>query len=327
MMKRYLLTLLLAFITYSVSAQYFNSVSRNYWKRYRKEVSVQLGSSHFLGELGGRDQIGSDFLWDLETRMTQPCGALGFRYYIGRAMALNAAASVGMVSGNDKLTDERFRRNRNLHFRSLIVEASLKYELHLTLNKLGNLYGIGSKSARFKNAYKDLYGFVGIGGFYFNPKAQYEGEWVELQPLGTEGQGLEEGTELYSRLQPVIPMGIGFRLGLGRKYRVGLELGYRKTFTDYIDDVSTDYYDNDKLRAERGDMAADLADPSLDMIKTNEKGHPIDPTATGAQRGDPTDNDSYIFLNITFSWKLGMNTRYMKRFNRSTFRRRTRAKF
>jgi hypothetical protein len=102
-----------------------------------------------------------------------------------------------------------------------------------------------------------------------------------------------------------------------------LEVGYRKTFTDYIDDVSTDYYDNDKLRRRRGNMAADLADPSKGEIPTYTRGtYTYDPTAEGMQRGDPSDKDAYIFTTITFSWKIGMKT-----YGGMNWQRKTRAKF
>lgn len=315
--------LFLILLADSAIGQYFNSLRSNAWKRHRSELSIRAGASSFLGELGGRDRIGSDFIWDLETAETQPVGSVAFRYYLGKHHALNVAGNLAWVSGDDALTDEKFRSNRNLHFRSILVEAALKYELHFSFKKLGNLYGIGKRSARAKNRYRDFYLFAGVSGFYFNPKAQYKGEWVELQPLGTEGQGFEGEPEKYDLFQPAIPMGIGMRFGLGRKYRIGLEIGYRKTFTDYIDDVSTDYYDNQKLRQERGDMAADLADPSNGEIETYTDGnYTYDPTAAGMQRGDPSDKDAYIFTTITFSWKLGMKT-----YGGMNWQRKTRAKF
>lgn len=317
------LLLFFVFLQDTLSAQYFNSLRSNAWKRHRSEMDIQIGTANFLGELGGRDRVGSDFLWDLEFSETQPAGSIGYRYYIGKNHALTLAGSFGRVSGDDALTEEKFRNNRNLHFRSIIIEAALKYELHFSFKKLGNLYGIGSRTARAKNRYRDMYLFLGFGGFYFNPQAQYDGEWVDLQPLGTEGQGLEGGPDEYSLYQPAIPMGLGIRFGLGRKYRIGLEVGHRVTFTDYMDDVSGEYYDNEKIREERGDMAADLADPSKGDIETWSDGnYTYDPTAAGMQRGDPEDDDSYFFTTITFSWKIGMET-----YGGVNWKRKTRAKF
>ncbi len=84
-----------------------------------------------------------------------------------------------------------------------------------------------------------LYFFAGVGGFYFDPRAQFNNTWVQLQPLGTEGQGLPGGAEEYKNIQLCIPMGVGLRRAFTKQWSGGLELQYTKTFTDYIDDVST----------------------------------------------------------------------------------------
>jgi len=123
--------------------------------------------------------------------------------------------------------------------------------------------------------------------------------------LGTEGQGLVSTREKYSRFQFAIPFGIGFKYGLDKVWAVGLEFGARRTFTDYIDDVSTTYYDNDKL-AESNPLAAQMADPSLGEVEGQ--------TAVNQQRGDPKDNDAYMFLLITLTYKLKTTRRGLPKF-------------
>ncbi len=71
------------------------------------------------------------------------------------------------------------------------------------------------------------------------------GEWVDLKPLRTEGQGLIPGREEYKLTQLNIPMGIGVKYFLTETFHVSSEVLHRKTFTDYIDDVSTNYVDPD----------------------------------------------------------------------------------
>ena len=112
-----------------------------------------------------------------------------------------------------------------------------------------------------RNSY--VYFSVGVGVFWFNPKALYGGTWYELQKLGTEGQGLPNGAKKYSRISISIPMVIGVRFIVGKKMTIGLEYNFRKTFTDYIDDVSTTYYDNNLLKQSNGVVAAALADPKF----------------------------------------------------------------
>lgn len=308
-----LLSLMLS--TSEVAAQYFRQSS--YWKTQRKEISLGFGISNFLGELGGRNQIGSPFLWDLELSQTRPAAHVDLRYFVAQKMALRGRATYGVLAGNDNLTTEPFRQNRNLSFKSDVYEFSLVYEFHLYKEELGHVYDLrgvqGNKSTRI-----GFYAFAGVGGFYFDPKAPFENTWVRLKPLGTEGQGLPGGGEEYKNFQVCIPMGFGLRRALSKTLSVGLEIQYTKTFTDYIDDVSTVYYDNDVLRETHGDLGAFLADPSLGTSPLYEYG--LNPTATGQQRGDETDLDAYLFLKAQVHYKLlrykSGNKKYRSRIRR-----------
>lgn len=293
-----LLTVLLGGLaSSSVSAQYFRQSS--YWKTHRQELEFGFGISNFLGELGGRNQIGSPFVWDLEFSQTRPAASFGYRYYLARKMALRGRITYGVLAGNDNLTTEIFRQNRNLSFKSDIIEAALCFELHLYREELGHVYDLrgvkGTKSSRV-----GLYFFGGIGGFYFDPKAQYNNAFVRLKPLGTEGQGLPNGAEEYNNIQLCIPMGFGLRKAMSKSWSIGLELQYTKTFTDYIDDVSGYYYNNDAIREAYGPEAAFLANPALNNMP---EGYP-DPTVEGAERGDPDDLDAYLFLKVQAEYKL-----------------------
>lgn len=280
-----------------MSAQYFRQSS--YWKTHRQELEFGIGISNFLGELGGRNQIGSPFVWDLEMSQTRPAASFGYRYYIARKMAFRGRLTYGVLAGNDNLTTEPYRQNRNLSFKSDLYEASLCFELHLYREELGHVYDLrgvkGTKSSRV-----GLYFFLGVGGFYFDPKAQFNNAFVRLKPLGTEGQGLPNGAEEYENLQVCVPMGFGLRKALSKAWSAGLELQYTKTFTDYIDDVSGYYYDNEAIREAYGPEAAFLANPALNNLPP-EYGNP---TVTGAERGDPDDLDAYLFLKVQVDYKI-----------------------
>ncbi|WKZ66130.1 MAG: DUF6089 family protein [Flavobacteriales bacterium] len=303
-MQRTLLRYVLSSVTAillagAASGQYFRQST--YWKTHRQEVEFGFGIANFLGELGGRNQIGSPFVWDLEISQTRPAASLAYRYYLARQQALRMRFTYGVLAGNDNLTTEPFRQNRNLSFKSDVFELSLVYELHLYREELGHIYDLrgvkGTKSSRV-----GLYFFAGVGGFYFDPRAQFNNAWVRLKPLGTEGQGLPNGAEEYNNYQICIPMGVGIRRAFTKQWSAGLELQYTKTFTDYIDDVSTNYYDNAAIREARGDVAAYLANPGLNTPYMQEQG--INPTATGQQRGDEKDLDAYLFLKFTADWKM-----------------------
>ncbi len=273
--------------------------------RKTKEWVVGVGAANFLGELGGANQIGTNFVKDFEFSMTRPSAQVAFRYRFRKRWAVKGGLYWQLVSGADRLTKEPYRQNRNLSFRSNIFELSGQAEFIFTKEQIGHHYKI--KNAKgMKNFNLQGYVFMGFGGFFFNPKARYDNKWVALQPLGTEGQGLPEGDKKYSRFSFCIPYGIGCKNDLSNNFTIGLEVGMRKTFTDYIDDVSTVYYDNKAILAARGPKAAALADPSLFDIP----GRNVDQASfgrsaqngAGQQRGDRKDLDSYMFINLTFSY-------------------------
>lgn len=293
--KFFAICLLSLFISQDIKAQQ--------WKRYRKEVHFGLGANYFLGELGGANQIGTNFVRDLEISTTRPTLTAGYRYNVSAYSKVRGSLFFGTLKGDDNLTQEPFRNNRNLHFRSRIIELSGIYEYYFNQESSGHRYNIkGAKGMRAKGL--TYYAFGGIGLIYFNPKAQYNGNWIALQPLGTEGQGLPGGGRKYSRVTVVIPYGLGLRYAVNRDWRIGLEVGMRKTFTDYLDDVSGNYYDNKVLLQERGVVAATLADPSKGMFASTQYDPKTGRTREGLQRGDPKDKDAYGFVTITASYRL-----------------------
>jgi hypothetical protein len=118
------------FLAGSAQGQYFSGKT-SYWKNKRHSIGFGIGIANFLGELGGRDQIGSDFVWDLEFSETRPALQINYRYQLGSRLFAKAQFAFGYVGGNDALTEEIFRRNRNLHFRSSIFELSIQGEFNI----------------------------------------------------------------------------------------------------------------------------------------------------------------------------------------------------
>jgi hypothetical protein len=219
---------------------------------------------------------------------------------------VKAGIHYGIIAGNDALTKEPYRNNRNIHFKSNLVELSAKFEVNIYEIQPGARYKLLGVKQRPKGGV--FYGFAGIGVSYFNPKANYNGEWVKLRDLGTEGQNFVDGPKPYSNFTPVIPMGFGYRTYLTSNLSLGLEISHRITFSDYLDDTSTNYYDNAAILAESGSTAAYFADPSLGF-RTNEEGliEPFNTTPTGAQRGDSEDKDAYLFGMITITHKFAQH--------------------
>lgn len=285
------LLLLIFTVTETVDAQY-----QYQWRRYRKELVGGIVASNFLGDLGGANVIGSNGLRDLDWPATRPGGSFGYRYRTGKSNAVKGMLHIAYLSGDDQKTQERFRNNRNLNFRTPIIELSGQFEWLLTRQREGHRYKLKGVQG-WRHISFESYVFIGAGLMWFNPQGRYtDGNWVNLKPLNTEGQGLAPTRKPYHRVQPVIPVGLGIKYAVNPQWSVGIEYGIRKTFTDYIDDCSSTYYDNNAIREAYGDIAAYFADPNLGKIPGQ--------TNPNLQRGDPTDNDTYMFAEITVYYKL-----------------------
>jgi hypothetical protein len=288
-MKKFLLLFLFLIPFVSMAQQ---------WKKTRKEILFGAGAANLLGDLGGADQIGTHLMKDLEISLTRPMAAVGYRYKLSPTMAIKGFGGWARLTGNDLLTAEPSRNNRNLSFRTNIITASAQFEYSIIEEKVKSRY-----SRRGKKFPLNVYFFGGVGFFYFNPEAKYyDGKWYKLKPLNTEGQGLagSEGTD-YSLFQICVPLGIGFKFPINREWSIGLEYSITKTFTDYIDDVSTTYYDNDAIKAAYGDVAAYFADPSTTPTRDATI---IGGTNPGEKRGETTYNDSFMFAWLHLSYKI-----------------------
>lgn len=276
-----------------LTAFHLNSFSQS-WKYYRQEIHFGIGASNFLGELGGANQIGTNRLKDLEFSLTRPTLKVGYRYMFNPYLKGGADLLYGRLNGDDQLTKEPYRNNRNLHFRSPIVEFSGFIEFYPFTEKTSHMYrlkGVGGN----KEHYFSPYITVGFGGFWFNPRAKYpvDNKWHNLQPLQTENVA-------YKKLSICIPVGIGIKYSLSREISIGFEMSGRKTFTDYIDDVSTVYADKSTENA----MTNFFANPTTNQIPPIIDGpNIITPTDVGQQRGDPSDKDSYLFAIFSIHYR------------------------
>jgi hypothetical protein len=269
------------------------------------EIGLGLGPSFFLGDLGGNQGKGKTFIKDVNLPLTKLMKGLFVTYYPSEWLGFRFAANLGVLDGydsiiNNKGSAERFREQRNLDFKTNITEAYIAAEIYPTV---------------FLEQYDGLlgklrpYGVAGIGIFHYNPKGIYiepngNTRWVELKPLHTEGEGFAEypTRKEYSLTQKDLMMGGGFKFYIKENVYVGFEILHRKTFTDYIDDVSTKYIDpqyfdkylspSQAVIARQVAYREKLINPSLSRRYIN------------LQRGDPTQNDAFFSGLIRFGWRI-----------------------
>lgn len=275
------------------------------WKENRKQISIGLGVSNFLGDLGGANGTGSNGIKDFNLQSILPTISVGFGYQIIKRIGIKTNFVYGWLAGDDKYTENAFRKNRNQSFRSTILELSLQAEFYVTKpdpkREYSNLLKTGSFLEALRSVQISSYVFIGIGGIYFNPKAQYiDGDWYSLRDLHTAGQGLPSGPKQYSKIALAIPIGFGFKVPINKKFSIGIEYGIRLTNTDYIDDCSGTYYDSKAIGAAYGPVAEYFSNPALSKNDTY-----ISYTLPGEVRGDKSDNDSYMFGFIHLYYNLG----------------------
>ena len=248
-------------------------------------LSSQVANAQMRGwELGGWAGV-SNYFGDLNTNWRinrlHLAGGAGARYNMNDRLAFRLGANAGKISAYDSDSDNFFEQQRNLSFHSLVIDGTAQFEF----NFLPYVHGS-------RDYFYSPYMFVGTTFFYFNPKADLDSETYNLREMGTEGQF--RGEE-YNTTQWALAYGIGFKVDLSYRWSVNVELSARKLFTDYIDDVHGVYADIRDIKAQRGDIAAALADRSGDP--------PIG--VPGHQRGNGKNTDAYVFLGVGLNYYFG----------------------
>lgn len=305
-------------------------------------AGVSLGIAHYQGDL---DDNGFDWWNVFNSNENKNVGnpldliKLGLggqvNYHFHPHMFVRFGFNQGWIGADDKFNDDKARQYRNLHFRSHVTEVSaqLVYEFFAT-----------ERHYRYRPNWSP-YVLAGIAVFNFSPKAQpnsewinmYPGlfensdEWVALQPLGTEGQYLtgSQYPEPYKLTQVSVPIGIGVRRKINDRMDIRFEMAIRKTFTDYLDDVSgnvtpVDYNFSGDVRPtgayasmndffNQGQVKAGLFSDRSGYTRYGTIYDPISPssgirpggwTATGEIRGNINDDDWYAFTGIALTYIL-----------------------
>jgi len=231
------------------------------------EVGVFLGGSLFKGDIGVHRN-------EHIIHNMRPTFGFQFKRNFNYHFGISFNANKGELYSADSYSRDVFELTRNLNFRSKITEISLFLE-----------FNFRPYMSREPEHNVSPFVFAGITKFFFNPQAQHDnGTWYDLRPIGTEGQGSDfyPNKNLYDLDGIAIPFGFGYKFNVYDILTLSLNISWRITFTDYIDDVSTTYIDVTRL----DEIDAELVDQS------NKKFTP------GFQRGNPYNNDKYGFLGI-----------------------------
>lgn len=243
------------------------------------EYGVLLGTSTYFGDLNPNYGF----------RYFRPAAGAFVRYHINPYMALRGQVNYTSVGYKDEFSSNAFQQQRNLNFKSNVIEASLMAELNFFW------FGTGETNHRFTPFIA-----LGVGGFYYNPYTHLDGLRYNLKPLGTEGQNMPAFADRkYSNYAWCFPVGAGIKYWLRPGTNFSVELVNRFTLTDYLDDVSSTYVGLDRFVVDpmHPNPAAVLQDrsASLDRQKLGR---------AGKQRGDQATKDQYLMLQVSFSFQL-----------------------
>ncbi len=239
----------------------------------KTQLGGWIGASNYFGDLNQGNSLNS-------FKRVRPAFGIVYRYNQSPYITFKGTLNMGFLSFADKASSNYFQQARNLSFYSRVIEASGHVEFHFNKFISGD-----------RNFYFTPYLSIGFGLFNFDPKTKLNGEVFRLIDYGTEGQQNPDltGRKPYKLFQPTIPIGLGLKYWMGENWDLIVDLSYKFTFTDYIDDISTTYVD--ELILGTSTVTAQLADRSGELLD-----EPIG--IPGRQRGDRVGKDSYMMIGV-----------------------------
>ncbi|MCR5887737.1 DUF6089 family protein [Hymenobacter sp. J193] len=286
------LVLALALVATEASAQRFTK------RKMYNSVGVSLNAMNYFGDVVPKTNIAS-----LRLGATRPNIGFTFTRRFAPRLSGRASLSYGRVTGDDaKAADDKdsqakFRYTRNMNFRNDIFEFAAVGVFDLLENR--NNY--------IRRPDFVPYVFAGVAVFRHNPKGLVgdntlgltKGDYVALQPLHTEGQGSAGYESPYKRTSISIPFGGGIRYKLDRHFDLGFEIGWRKTFTDYIDDVGGNYVrSKDDLTSAGGKYFG------YEITREGVPGTFTEANQMDEIRGNDNEKDWYIVTGLTLNYIL-----------------------
>lgn len=251
---------------------------------------IASGQIHEFGVWGGMTNYFGDLNTKSSFKFARPGAGVFYRYNIKYRGAWRTMFSWGTAEFKDEVNSDAWNQKRNLSFKTDIYDLTSIIEF--------NFFKYDKANAKGKHWWTPYIG-TGVTLFFFNPKAEYNGKWYYLQPLGTEGQNdpSYSGVKKYRLYSFAIPIVGGFKFSFKRNWNIAIEAGVRKTFTDYLDDVSGNYPSYASLPGGSTGLAAALSDRSAEH-GGEKAGTP------GYQRGQSGKFDDYLMGGITISYTI-----------------------
>lgn len=271
---KYSLKIVLFLFLSNVSTSFAQSTCANSWS-----YSLYAGANSFLSDLGGKNGTNFPYYEYIQLQATRPAFGFGFERNTKKiTVGINFMGT--QLVAKDAYSVYKAHQKRNLSVNTDLFESQLYLEVQPFSKVQSNLLN-------------SFYINSGVGFIRFEPKVLYQGKWIKLQPLGTEGQNYLAGMSPYKRASIILPLGLGYKFNINKSTKIKFDFSFRKTFTDYLDDVSTNYANKAKISGSGGgELAGILSDPSLKGMKE------------GSMRGSPASDDMYFTAGIHIQWRI-----------------------
>lgn len=273
-MKKFIALLFVVVLAFSSNAQ-----------RYNLGFGLRAGVANFLGDIGNGEEA-RNFVYNMNLADTRWSVGGMIRYRFHPLFAIRGDLTYARIQGKDSDAEWDARRGRNLNFTNDMFELSAKFEYYPQILAVSDVGFTG----RYQTDYQTYFHF-GAGALYHNPKGKYmgTGQNVKLRPLMTEGKK-------YSPVAFFIPLGGGFFFTHKRQHRIGFDFTWNWSFTDYLDDISSQYVDPSQMSGDP--LAAQMANQWID-----QPGVPAQiQYGPGSPRGDPTDRDNYMLMTLSYTY-------------------------
>jgi hypothetical protein len=244
----------------------------------RFHVELMAGVSNYQGDL-----LPIIFTF----KQSQPAFNANVKYQLTDHFYLRAGIGAGSIQADDKKNRD-YLKPRNLNFKSYISEIN---------------FGLEYDVFNIEKICVTPYFFSGIGVFHFDPFTfDRQGNKVYLKPLSTEGQGFKQypSRKPYQLTQACVPLVAGIKYSPCINLQISYEFGFRKLFSDYLDDVSESYVSEEVLLDNRGAKAVEISYRG-DELPGGRSAYPKYST----QRGNKKEMDWYYFTGAKVSIRLG----------------------
>jgi hypothetical protein len=228
-----------------------------------------IGLSNYIGDLAPTPVVTEVY----------PAASAFVRLNMSSSFSWTNSLLVTRVTGDDK--NFSFNASRGISFRTDIIESSSVFEFNFLK------YGTGVLDNRMTS-----YIFMGLGLISYYPRTYINNEWVSMRGFKSEGVK-------YGEYSMIVPFGIGYKYQLNRTVTFECQFGFRKTFTDYLDDVSDKYADASDLLSRYGKVGVLVSDPTAYSTENSLISNKV-----GTRRGNPDFKDWYMVAGVSLTYRI-----------------------